>query len=285
MEIKFSVKKILLTFIFLCNSFSQNLEIKIYLEKNVFIQGEDVNLPIELINHEDRDILIEMPSIKTGSLDINLTDSKIENYYYKGGTVEGSSKSLFEPGARCVGCINLDKGYASLKNMSGVTVLSKGTYSVKVIFYPDNDNRSNKIESNSINFTVNVPEGKEMLAFEEYKKGYSSYWAYRDTEFVRIFDNIYKTYPNSVYTPHVLQLLQGVYHVRLLDTVKSKHYAQLLLQYPNSTRVEEGVRFLMRNFKEEDKIIFLDSLKIIYRNTYLEKYIDDYLKYSLIRKN
>lgn len=273
----------LFTFIFMLflliynHACTQPIEFKIDIFKSSYIEGEPIYIMFELKNISYSDINIEKPYIKIGAIDINLKDSKGKSYYNRSGTIPTSGKFTLSAGMTKLEFLELTGFFAPQKEWPNIAYLPENIYTVQAIYYADYE-RKNKYVSNELTFTVKKPEGENLLAFEEFKKGHYEYWGGSYENAMKIYEDIYKKYPNTPSASFALNKLFSFYQIHKQDTLKTKIYAELLLNYPNTFGARNGMFYLMNNLPDTDKQVFLDSLKNKYKNTLLEKFIDYFKK-------
>jgi tetratricopeptide (TPR) repeat protein len=256
-------------------AYSQRVYVKISIPKTSFLENESIFLMFEVKNITNTNIEIQRPFVQSGAIEIHIKDRKGKIYHNKGFVDDFSSKVTLMPGATQLGSLNLTSYYGKIQEYKMLTYFLEGKYTVKVIYYADYKH-SEKYESQELTFNVEKPQGNEVFASEEYKKGYYEYLKSNYKESVEIFEELCKQYPNSLYIPDAYDQLQYIYARFLKDTTRSTNYAELLLNYPNNGNARGIIHFLSMQYSKTDKMYKLDSIKNKHKNTLLEKIIDEY---------
>jgi hypothetical protein len=271
---------IILIFVFLIynQTYSQRIEFTISLLKSSYIEGENIGLIMKLKNITNEDVNIEQPFIKLGAIDIKLKDSEGKLYPYRSWISETSSKFVLGAGMSKLEYLTITNYFAPQTEWPEKAYLPEEKYTLQAAYFVKYD-RSEKYFSNELVFSVEKPEGEDLLAFEEYQKGKYEFWVKSNYEgSIKIFENLYRNYPNTVYIPDALRRIFSIYQDRLKDTIHAKVYAEFLLNYPDNTTILSGLGFFLQNLSETDKQKFLDSLKNKNKGTFLEKIINDVKK-------
>jgi hypothetical protein len=223
------------------------LQIKGELPKTEYIVGERIDLLIVIKN-------IGYSSIKENlrnSVDIKLYDNngKTLKYYGHSGGACSPDKNEFKINEEWYSIILLNDCFGKqLTGRSQTLYYEPGEYTIKIIFKPPHLKESTE----SISFLVNNPKGEESVVLKRFLQICNQ--QSKSFDFVNDLYSLHVSYPNSVYSPTLLDIIGANYLFSLDDEVKGESiYQELLEKYPWSPLGRGALALTLRKMSSKEE--------------------------------
>jgi len=279
--------------IYICtsNAYSSNFDFKISLEKNTFIEGEDIFVIFSIENKgkEIDSILDFSDGPLCSKVEIN-SDTRV-SFPWGGAYEHLPYYQKINPGE----IIAVDarvNGFRGSEGSSLIAYFPVGKYSLKGV---NKDNSGKVYKSNKIEFNIVKPEGNEIKAFEDliffidFYKTHENIRRTREYNILltdRAIEFLYK-YPTSVYTG---KLLVQSYYTRSYGKYKYDESFLDDIEYYISNNINSNFNTALLNetvmlfheklgAKEKAKE-YLINLKTKIKNNYTEKLIDKTIEFN-----
>jgi len=279
---KHLLQLLIIIFVLSVNLVAQKqFEMNVIMLKDTFLVGEEIDLGLTLTNITDMAQPIKVP----GTIGIQIYDAKdneVKDNNKVIGAVHrfGMTKSELKPKEADYYIYNLMSSFGN-KYYHGTltTYLEAGEYKIKIRIKSAN----NFIEEKIISINIIEPIGDELTFFNSFNSILSPLLAqkYDEILFLEQLQNLHKTYPNSVYSPILLDILAANMRFGVLkNEEKADEYRNEILEKYTWSGLNWG--FLSESLKAKasrnEKIDYLNSLLPKSANSPMHKIIENYIK-------
>jgi hypothetical protein len=204
----------------------ENLQIKGELPKTDYIVGERIDLLLTIKNTGNSIIKENL----SNSIDIKLYDNNGKTIQYMGpiGNFFSPNKNEYKINEEWIEIIQLNDNFGNrLTGRTRSRYYDPGKYTIKIIFKPPHLNGSTE----SISFRVNHPTGDEAIVLNRFLQICKR--KSKSLDFVNDLYSLHVSYPNSVYSPMMLDIIGANYYFFVGDEEKGDLiYQELLEKYP-----------------------------------------------------
>ena len=241
-------------------SSAEGLRFEIQLTKNTFLSREPIWVDLYFINEGPE-------SITLGSLDLTWQKLKVHVVNAQGDTLEYSgfiADGVCPPGPTletydtCYHYINLSEnfGKGALQHLPpSLRYLEEGAYTVRIAH--------TGVSSNSAEFKVENPKGKEKLAYNLVRDASKSGFEYYHTDTqqaIDVYQRLISKYPKSAYAELAHYEIAGLYGLLGQPSETNEHLRSLILDYPNSHFVLKALSALLQQMRKDDNTEFLKEI-------------------------
>jgi hypothetical protein len=259
-------------------SFAQKgdkIRLTISLDKEVYLTREPIWLNMTAVNISDtvQEIYALMP--EASHIEIILKDSNGNQLPYYGMWFDYTSgsgpRTMVKPDTafRITGSYNLLDGFGERINALPRHFLKPNKYTVKALY-------RGRVYSNTLEFTVEAPQGDEEKACELLAEGINHPFMSDRSELVAKLKELVTKYPKSVY-------VDIAYHEMLFldqDKERAKENAkELISNYPNSWMVYDALMLLVRGEEREKRRLVLQEWMDRFPGTKTEESAKQILKW------
>jgi hypothetical protein len=254
-----------------------SLNLTVSVNKNIFIEGELIDVGLSLQNVSSQIIHLS----NSGIIRITLNDNQGIDYPYIGPSNDNFSptKMEYKANEENYDVIELNRYFGTLLHFGNTNRYFKpGIYNLHVTYYLP------KIQpiTKTLTFQVNSPEGDEAIVYNKYKEANNLLATpqYSHLKFLNPLENIIREYPNSVYSPIILDILAVWYDIILKDFVKSKKYSTELVEKCSwSSRSGGALSYKLKELKSANaRIEYLNKIEPNSKNSVTRKLITNLIK-------
>jgi hypothetical protein len=233
----------------------ENLQIKVELPKTDYIVGERIDLLLTIKNTGKSTIKENL----SNSVDIKLYDNNGKTIQYMGpiGNFFSPNKNEYKINEEWCAIIQLNDNFGKqLTGRAHSLYYDPGKYTIKIFFKPPHLKESIK----SISFRVNNPTGDEAFVLKRFLQICNQ--KSKSFDFVNDLYSLHVSYPNSVYSPTILDIIGANYLFSLNDEEKGESiYQELLEKYPWSPLGRGALALTLRKMSsKEDKENYINKL-------------------------
>ena len=249
------------------------LQIKGELPKTEYIVGERIDLLLVIKNIGNSSIKENL----SNSVDIKLYDNngKALKYYGPSGSAFSPNKNEYKINEEWCSIILLNDCFGKqLTGRSQTLYYDLGEYTIKIIFKPPHLKES----AESISFLVNNPKGDESVVLKRFLQICNQ--QSKSFDFVNDLYSLHVSYPNSVYSPTLLDIIGANYLFSLNDEVKGESiYQELLDKYPWSPLGRGALALTLRKMSsKEERENYINKLLPGSKNYPMHRVLENLLK-------
>jgi hypothetical protein len=242
------------------------LKLEVVFPRAIYSIGEPIDIGLVLNNNTGNNL----PNDTDISVIFKLKDENGSYLPYTGPSGISLAPSIKE---NCR-VINLNYLYGKLVSVSTmVKYIPEGTYTLHIYF-----KTSTGAESDTkVNFTVKYPEGAEKQVYEEFFQFLKELptGKYSHDTAVSTLEAMLKKYPNSVYTPLMIIVLDAWYSSLVNDHEKAhKLMYELVNNYPWSSYSLGALKIILNEMKtKSERVDFLNKIELKSKNSPMKNYI------------
>lgn len=272
----------LLVILLLCSSVyssDNKWDVRIESSKQVYMLHEPIVLDVTVTNSTSDTLRTHgLMQPNNSELSVFLKDGNGKQVEYSGPRFLQTSEPgrlLLEPNDHDYNCFNILELYGARECKSGYEVscsrfpyLPEGTYTVAAEYEGD--------ISNELSINVVAPYGQEAEVLKKIEEAYQI-WSQSDTDpSSRVYGEIPRDYPNSVYT-ELCYYLSRFYSHEIFNGFRSGAFnlrtlnREMLAKYPNSANVKGWLLSLTDQKNEDEKTAIYDKLINEHPNTRCSK--------------
>ncbi len=253
-------------------SFSE-IEVKISVNKNEFLEAEPIICALSFVNNSDAVDSISFDELDFFHIKIQINENKELIYIGSSGDYIGSIRYIkLGPFSQRIEKFNLLRYYidkiVTLSINSAPGYLSAGSYSMKYNF-------KSKLTSNECSFVVNQPSGSDAIEFQKLMQAYRIIDGRPETidsSYVKkdLYYDIAKNYPESAYWEEAVFRYNSITDFLSLSYADTNVNMEFIKRYPNSyfakvvilnlwksiflyeggeTAVESNMKYVIENFE------------------------------------
>lgn len=253
------------------------LGLNVAMDKNSYLVGEPLQVAISVLNNSPTTVHENFG----GSVRLLLENANGEELKYVGPSVDYFSPNTdqLEPLEENYNVIELNRYFGKIFSTTWIDhYLDVGRYTLKVFFNPPNL----EAQSTEVSFQVINPEGGELAVYDAFIKiaRGDAKGTYTKGEVAEALRSLHVSYPNSVYAPIVLTMLDAVYDISLAEHAKALAVRRELVEkYPQSVRGWGMIEGLLKRLpSNSERIEYLKKLHTASKNSLMEKIIERKLK-------
>jgi hypothetical protein len=259
-------------------AFSQQLHLRLELEKSEFLEGEQIWAYIYLENRGTEPVPVyqffewELQfEVRDGAGKALQRAVWSEVYGYPPPVIVAPGENLFE-------MKDIPRAFANNPDRTMLKgYLIADTYSIRARFgsFDEKTRQRDTLVSNTVSFEVRKPVGAELEAFRLLTKGLDHLGEKRTHEHIEKLEELVQKYPGSVYVPGVYIQLRRTYRITLEERDRAQKYQRELLdKYPNSGAAVEELKNMVRStsYSESEKREMLRRYSTRFPNTQIGKF-------------
>jgi hypothetical protein len=252
----------------------------IVIMKNIFLEGEEIGLGVRLKNITNSSQLL-----KSGALDIKIFDAD-NNPLRSSGLISISDltheKKMILNNSDLYQVFNITEVYGNKSfNKTAIPYLKEGKYLIEVrLTYPNGF-----VEVKAIRILVVKPKEEELTFFDGFNRVLSSKGTkeYNTEYLIKQLEELHVKYPNSVYTPSLLDELYSltlIWHKSPNYTKAMEYLKDWLTNYSWSVRGLGNIKILFQNEKisKQERLSLLQKMMIKAEKSPMERVIKEYIK-------
>ncbi|MCK5147723.1 hypothetical protein KAR48_13275 [bacterium] len=251
--------------------YTDKIQIRIIIEKNVYSEFEQIPVIIEVENKSDTNI--DLGPIMTHLTVKNIT----KDWQYSCCLKLSALPSPLIPGGEevCVG--NLLDNYSMIRQVGDaeMVVLATGVYEV---YYERRLNNQLAVKSNIARFTIKKNISEDLRAFEVYKQARTLENKDKWVEAVQTYEVLLGLYPDSHFSMKSCNRILRISAMMNPDMKKFMKYSKKLLEEkPHITNINYLVYDIIEAYTTEKNMagakVYLDSLSKKTQNVNLRNYL------------
>lgn len=252
----------------------QTLNVTASLSKTTYLVGEPVDLLVEYRNAGS----VTIKKGNTSVAGVEIMNEKKEIIYDKGFPCNYSAEDRdYLPGESTFRFVDLCETYGKglyYKHAPGY--FDAGNYTVII----KHGLPGGKLKQTYLRFRVVNPKGDELLVFNSAKSIMSGDRADEQTEGLI---KLYEKYPNSVYSPIILEMIESYYGFRINDLDKYyKYIGELIDRYPWSSHARSCIPNALKGKKsKEERVALLKKIITNSKGHSIEKMYEKQLQKAL----
>jgi hypothetical protein len=245
----------------------QTMTFEPYLPKSTFLIGEPIDFGMTLSNNSNS--IIKEQFVKIVSF--RILDEKDKPLPYKGRVMYSMSglQLTLKPGEKAYPTFDLIDLYGQEYKLVSPLYLHfpSGKYTIEVTFTPP----TMEPQIIKVSFQVVEPDGEEAEVYNSFMRMIKS--KHTASEVVNIIESLYHKYPNSVYNPFFLMLLDSYYQVDLNNYSKALEVRKELIEkYSSSSIAAQMLPSVLKYMASDtERIEFLKKIQTKSTGTLMEK--------------
>ena len=247
---------ILISGIFFPSLFAQpRIKIEGHLQKNTYLLGEPIDFVLSIINTSNEEINGKFEGLKIGLL--NPSNIYINHGIRSNGFPSTLSVKL-EPKDTVYWSFDLIEVFGNSYDASPLYLyLPAGNYTLEISLTSSDI----QIQNEKLPFQIIKPKDSEAIVYNTFMNLVSrKHTSYEEAE---TLESIYNKYPNSVYAPFILMVLEANYDIKLKDHKKSLAIRkELLKNYPSTNIAKQMLDGVLKSLPNDlDRIEFLKKVQ------------------------
>ncbi len=249
----------------------KTLSITASLSKTTYLVGEPVEL---LVEHKNESSAIIKKNY-TPDVDVRITNGKIERFQPNYSSLDFSAAHRdYLPGENTFYYIDLCQDFGKRLFKGGVAgYFEPGKYTIVVKY----GIRGRKLNKKDIHFTVVGPTGAELTFFNSAREIVSDKM---NKATVEELVNLHGKYPNSVYSPIILDIIVSCYLFTCPDKYKANKYRYEIVEKYSWAAVAQGMisGVLKEKHSKEDRVALLKKITTNCKGHSIEKIYKEQLQ-------
>jgi hypothetical protein len=245
----------------------QTMTFEPYLPKSTFLLGEPIDFGMTLSNNSNsviKELFVKIVSFRI----LNEQDKPLP---YKGSIMYNMSglQLTLKPAEKSYPTFNLIDLYGQEYKLVSPLFLHilVGKYTIEITFTPPNM----EPQIIKVPFRVVEPEGEESEVYDSFMRMLRN--KPTASEAVNTLESLYHKYPNSVYMPYFLSIIETFYKITFNDIPKAlKVSKELIENYPSSNTAVELLPSVLKSMaSDSERIEFMKKIQTKSKGTLMEE--------------
>ena len=251
----------------------QTITLEPYMPKDSFLVGEPIDFGMTIVNASNSTIKERFTKI----VSFRILKENNEDLPYKGRVMYNMSGLILElkPNEEINPIFDLIDLYGQeYKNAALYLYIPTGKYSIEVTFSPLNMQQQ-KI---NIPFKIIEPQGDNEIVYNTFIRLVTR--KHTSSEEAEILESLYHKYPNSVYMPFLLNVLEVCYGIKLNDYSKALAIKKELVEtYPSSNIAHQELEAVLKSMTNDaERIKYLEKIQTKSKGTFMGKVYENKIK-------